>query len=189
MPGDTPSPPVLGARLRAMRTERGHTLKAVAGPTGISASFLSLVETGRSDITFGRLRRLLEFYGATFSDLVPEDAPPEPMIVRAGERRSVPSPGEGLELFLLTHGDGHAMAPVLVEYGRGAELHEYRGGSAEVFVHLIEGELEFELEGRRTFSLAPGDSAYYEADVLRVRNTGPGVARLLAVGSADAPGR
>ncbi len=189
MPGDPPSSPALGARLRAMRSERGHTLKAVAGQTGISASFLSLVETGRSDITFGRLRRLLAFYGASFSDLVPEDAPPDPMIVRAAERRSVPSPDEGLELFLLTHGDGHAMAPVLVEYRPGARLHEYQGGSAEVFVHLLEGRLEFELEGDRSFVLGPGDSAYYEAGVLRVRNAGEGVARLLAVGSAGAPGR
>ena len=189
MPGGPASSPALGARLRAMRSERGHTLKAVAGRTGISASFLSLVETGRSDITFGRLHRLLEFYGTSFSDLVPEDAPPDPMIVRAGERRSVPSPDEGLELFLLTHGDGHAMAPVLVEYQPGAQLHEYRGGSAEVFVHLLEGRLEFELDGDRTFALAAGDSAYYEAGVLRVRNAGEGRARLLAVGSSDAPVR
>jgi transcriptional regulator with XRE-family HTH domain len=166
-----------------MRRARGHTLKAVAAATGISSSFLSLVETERSDITFGRLHRLLEFYGATFSDLVPEELPPaDPLIVRAGEWRSLPSPGEGLELFLLAHDAERALRPVLVEYGPGARLDEYRGGHGEAFIHLLEGGLDVELEGHEPFSLGPGDSLSYETDrALRITNTGPGTARLLAV--------
>ena len=165
-----------------MRVARGHTLKAVATATGISSSFLSLVETDRSDITFSRLHRLLEFYGATFSDLVPEE-PADPLIVRAGERRSLPSPAEGLELFLLSHGGDLTMRPVLVEYRPGAQLHEYRGGPGETFLHLLEGELDVELEGHAPFTLGPGDSASYDSSRgLRITNRGEDTARLLAVG-------
>src|SRR6185312_910162 len=56
---------LLGERLRAIRAERGVSLSAVAEATGISTSFLSLVETGKNDITFGRLRRLIDYYGVT----------------------------------------------------------------------------------------------------------------------------
>ena len=62
---------LLGARLRAIRADRGLSLSAVAEATGISTSFLSLVETGKNDITFGRLRRLIDYYGVTLIDLLP----------------------------------------------------------------------------------------------------------------------
>src|SRR3954451_14814234 len=60
----------LGRELRAHRQERGLSLKQVAEATGISVSFLSLVESGGSDITFRRLRRLLRLYGKTPSDVL-----------------------------------------------------------------------------------------------------------------------
>src|SRR4051812_28348017 len=53
----------LGAALRGLRRARRLSLQDVAEATAISASFLSLVETGKSDITIGRLVRLVEFYG------------------------------------------------------------------------------------------------------------------------------
>ena len=43
-------------------------------PRRISASFLSLVEKDRSDITIGRLVRLIEFYGISITDLLPGEA-------------------------------------------------------------------------------------------------------------------
>jgi transcriptional regulator with XRE-family HTH domain len=165
-----------------MRRARGHSLKAVAGATGISSSFLSLVETDRSDITFSRLHRLLEFYGATFSDLVPEE-PADPLIVRAGERRSLPSPAEGLEMHLLSHDGERVLRPVLVEYRPGAQLDEYRGGPGETFLHVLEGELDVELEGHEPFALGPGDSVSYDSSRgLRITNPGTETARLIAVG-------
>ena len=52
----------LGGALRALRRERKLSLGDVSSATGISASFLSLVENGKSDITVGRLMRLAGFY-------------------------------------------------------------------------------------------------------------------------------
>jgi transcriptional regulator with XRE-family HTH domain len=51
----------VGAQLRALRGARRLSLGDVAKGTGISASFLSLVENGRSDITIGRLTRLVDY--------------------------------------------------------------------------------------------------------------------------------
>jgi predicted transcriptional regulator len=52
----------LGRRLRAFRATRGLSLANLAKKTGISSSFLSLVEQGKSDITITRLLRLAKFY-------------------------------------------------------------------------------------------------------------------------------
>ena len=48
----------LGEKLRQLRLQRGESLTRVADATGMSSSFLSLVETGRSDLTVARLVRL-----------------------------------------------------------------------------------------------------------------------------------
>lgn len=69
--------PDLGTKLRALRTDRGLSIAEVADATGISASFLSLVENGRSDIAIGRLMRLIDFYGVGLGRCSPRS--PRPM--------------------------------------------------------------------------------------------------------------
>ena len=63
----------LGTTLRTIRTARGFSLAQVAAATGISRSLLSLIETGRSDITVGRLTRLAALYEIRLADLVPRE--------------------------------------------------------------------------------------------------------------------
>jgi transcriptional regulator with XRE-family HTH domain len=70
-PTDTSSLGSVGAALRQVRKARGLSLHDVAEGTGISASFLSLVEKDRSDISIGRLVRLIDFYGISITDLLP----------------------------------------------------------------------------------------------------------------------
>jgi XRE family transcriptional regulator, regulator of sulfur utilization len=174
----------VGARLRELRTDRGLSLTAVAAATGLSASSLSLTENGKSDITFGRLRRLLDFYGVSFSELLLEPPPADPVVVRVSERRHVASPTEGIELFLLSHGARHAMEPTLAIYEPGGELVDFLiENRPEVFFVVLEGDLELAFEGHEPVSLAMGDSVLFEpAGRLAVRNPGSTRACLLAVG-------
>src|SRR5882672_9484931 len=74
--------PQLSAKLRAARKQRNLSIAAVADGTQISASFLSLVENGKSDITIGRLTRLIEFLGISITDLITGEEPADPHIVR-----------------------------------------------------------------------------------------------------------
>src|SRR5438094_6693590 len=94
--------PQMADALRALRHSRRLTLQQVSRATNISPSFLSLVEKGKSDITIGRLVRLVEFYGTTLADLIPM-APlvAEPEIVRVDEQRRISSPAEGIDVYML----------------------------------------------------------------------------------------
>ena len=65
------APASVGAHLHQARRARNLSLADVAEATSISASFLSLVENDKSDITIGRLVRLIEFYGISIADLLP----------------------------------------------------------------------------------------------------------------------
>src|ERR1700694_1861682 len=85
----------VGSTLRRIRQVRGLSLNDVAEVTQMSSWFLSLVETGASDHPIGRLGRLVEFYGISITDLMPDPGAAEPDIVLAAERRLIHSPAEG----------------------------------------------------------------------------------------------
>lgn len=156
--------PGLGAELRGLRRARRLSLSQVAEATRISASFLSLVENGRSDITIGRLVRLVDFYGVSIVDLLPSGESGDPEVVRVGERHRLHSPGEGVDIFLLAFDTRRAMMPMLLVLEAGAALAEYGRHEGEEFVHVLKGRLELDISGAEPRVLAQGDSAYYPAD-------------------------
>ena len=94
----------LGSRLRQLRRSRGVSLADVAEGTGISPSFLSMVEKGKSDITISRLMRLVHWFEVSVSDLVQEPNPSPVQIVRADGRRSLRLADEKISIQMLTSG-------------------------------------------------------------------------------------
>jgi quercetin dioxygenase-like cupin family protein len=154
----------VGAMLRSIRQGRGLSLSEVSEATQVSASFLSLVETGRSDITIGRLSRLVEFYRISITDLLPDPVAAEPDVVRAAERRLIHSPAEGIDVFLLGVDTRRSMMPMLVVFQPGASLAEYGRHPGEEFVHVLSGQMRLTLKDSEPHLLGPGDSAYYSSD-------------------------
>ena len=158
------TPAGLGSALRAARQAKSLSLSDVATATGISSSFLSLVENGKSDITIGRLVRLVTFYGIHLADLVPVTPAAEPDLVRKSEQRTLPSPAEGIQFRLLAPSVQGVMMPMILEFEPGAHLAEYGRHAGEEFVHVLRGSMELELEGTEPRVLRAGDSAYYSAE-------------------------
>jgi transcriptional regulator with XRE-family HTH domain len=156
----------LGARLRATRLARRLSLARVAEATGISASFLSLVENDGSDITIGRLVRLIEYYGISITDLLPRDGENGwPDVVEQADRRLLHSPAEGVDVYLLaSHTRGRLMMPMIVEIEAGARLAEFGRHAGEEWVHVLDGRLRLEIEDAEPRVLEPGDSAYYPGE-------------------------
>jgi len=161
--GDRPAAS-LGDTLRRLRHGRKLSLNDVATATGISPSFLSLVENGRSDITIGRLTRLVEFFEISISDILPNPQAAEPDIVRASERRLIHSPAEGIDIYMLGIETTQLMMPMLLILQPGARLAEYGRHPGEEFVHVMEGTLELTFMDDTPRILEPGDSAYYPGD-------------------------
>jgi quercetin dioxygenase-like cupin family protein/DNA-binding Xre family transcriptional regulator len=164
-PAQSTSLASVGSALRQVRNARSLSLADVAEATGISASFLSLVENDRSDITIGRLVRLIDFYGISITDLLPFSARPDyPEVIRPDERRSLNSPVEGIDFYLLTADTDRQMMPLEVCFKPGARLAEPGRHAGEEWLLVLEGELRLELEGAEVRVLGPGDTAYYPAE-------------------------
>ncbi len=155
----------VGTALRQVRNARNLSLADVAEATGISASFLSLVENSKSDITIGRLVRLIDFYGISITDLLPFAARSDyPEVIRPGERRSLQSPVEGIDIYLLTADTDRQMMPLEVHFQPGASLAEPGRHAGEEWLLVLDGQLRLELEGAEPRVLEQGDTAYYPAE-------------------------
>jgi transcriptional regulator with XRE-family HTH domain len=158
-------PTAVGAALRKVRKARNLSLAEVAAATGISASFLSLVEKDRSDITIGRIVRLIDFYGISITDLLPFAARSDnPEVIRPAERRLLQSPVEGIDVYLLAADTDRQMMPLEVHFAPGARLAEPGQHVGEEWVLVLEGELRLELGDAEPQFLRKGDTAYYPAE-------------------------
>lgn len=173
----------LGARFRELRRARGLSLTEVAEATEISSSFLSLFETGKCDITFGRLVRLIDFFGVRITELVPDPEPEQTVIVHRERRRRLESRSERASAELLSHDTHHEMLPALVAVEPGGSVADraLRNGS-ERFVFLLSGQIEIDDGDAEPIRLRSGDAAYYTTNRARTfRNVGRARAEWLSV--------
>lgn len=181
----------LGTRLRALRTERGLSLSQLEAATKISSSFLSLVESGKSDITISRLVRLADFFDVELSDLVEgsrtERRPLE--VIRDGEGSVLASSSEGIATRFLGH-QRWQLSPRVSDYEAGGTI-EIAGGEQavreilhhrELFIYIVTGTFEVTVHGEEPVTLSRGDAVLIRDGADRVANTGRRAGRLLIVG-------
>ncbi|MGP4017841.1 helix-turn-helix domain-containing protein [Saccharopolyspora sp. 5N708] len=156
--------PEIGPSLRALRKQRGLSLQQVALATGISKSFLSLVENGTNDITFGRLHRLLTLYGVDLADLLPTREPTDDIVVRGTARRHLYSPAPGMDVFMASPDTRRNLLAGIAVLAPGAWMTEDSTHDGEEWVHVVRGTAELVLDdGETTVELLAGDSAYLRA--------------------------
>lgn len=149
----------VGLRLRALRQERGLSLKAVAALTGLSIGYLSQVERGLSSPSLRALTQVADLFGVGLGALFgpPEGTAADGIVTRAGERAALTLWRAGITKQLLTQGDA-ALSLFLMQLAPGA------GTGDAPLVHdgeeaglVMEGGLVLTVEDT-TAELGPGDS-------------------------------
>ncbi|MFC2023361.1 helix-turn-helix domain-containing protein [Chloroflexota bacterium] len=167
-------PPDVGAQLRAMRKERGLSIRALAKICDLSPNTISLIErriTSPSVSTLHRLATALRVPIVAFFEEQPELV--GAIHTRPGERARtggvkvlLESLGSGLEGQIL-----EAFVVTLSE-GAGSGSHSMVHSGHEL-VYCLEGEVEYEVEGQ-LFQLEAGHSLLLEAhQPHQWRNPGP----------------
>jgi transcriptional regulator with XRE-family HTH domain len=170
----------VGERLRAIRQWRRCTLRTVAERSGLSESFLSQVERGRSSASIGSLRRIAEALGVTVADLFEPSGPPRPRVLRRDERPALAFGILGRKLLLtprpLQHLEVFA-GELDVGGSTGAEPYSH-GDSEELFV-VLSGRVQLELGGE-LHELESGDSIDYRSSTPhRISNVGEELAEVM----------
>ncbi|MFT3863627.1 MAG: XRE family transcriptional regulator [Solirubrobacterales bacterium] len=180
--------PTLGRRLKALRVSRGLSLKEVAGKTGLSASFLSMVETGRNEMTVGRLVTMADFYEVGLGDLIPAREMEQPVVLRRDDRLAFDSPDHRVTTEQLSSWHHGEMTSGLVRFDVGAELTEAVPQAGPKFVLVLVGELAIEFADDASVALAEGDSVWFEASRRhRLVNVGEGEASMITFRGSPRP--
>ncbi len=185
-PGRRPES-TLGARVAAFREMRGMSLRALAAAAGVSSSFLSQLENGRTNASVASLRRIGTALGVSPAQLLDDSAPHTRGVLRAADRPTQQL--EGAEKYVV------ALPPLMnleVFAGRfepggstGDQLYSH-GNSQEVFI-VTEGTVTLEL-GDDRYVMHRNDSVEFLSSVPhRVVNESSAPAEVLWVNSPPTP--
>jgi transcriptional regulator with XRE-family HTH domain len=175
-------PRVLGARLQGLRKMRGLSLQQVADAVGVSASFLSMVERGETDLSLSRFSRLTEFYGVQPSELLLElgNGGDKPEIRHIRSARSIDR-GPGVEYRVLREEHPQIVLARLEPGARFADLRAHRG---EDFWVVLEGRVTV-MYGGATYVVPAGSTVRFSGTLPHgIANSLDGPALLLALCSA-----
>src|SRR5438034_1929356 len=118
----------VGKGLRAIRVARRRTLREVAERAGLSESFLSQVERGRSSASIASLRRIAEALGVSMADLFQPSGLAQPRVLRRDERPTLAFGILGRKM-LLTPGPLHHLEVFVGEIDSGGST------GAEPYAH------------------------------------------------------
>lgn len=144
----------VGPRLRRLRQERGVTLAALSGATGISVSTLSRLESGGRRATLELLLPLAQAHQVPLDELVGAPAVGDPRVravpVRHGDRTVVP----------LTRQPGALQAFKLV-IDPGGEPPEQRTHEGYEWLYVLSGRLRL-LLADRDVELRAGEAAEFD---------------------------
>jgi len=150
----------LGRRIRALRTERGHTLTGLAAKVGITRSFLSSVERG---VAYPSILVLRSIAAALEVPVFLLFTAPESngIVVRSESRRVIRPPGGSLSYELLSPDLRRKLEMIIVRLKPGVD------GSAlahegEECALVLKGRVLMTV-GDVDYELNQGDSIYYDS--------------------------
>jgi transcriptional regulator with XRE-family HTH domain len=160
-------PSALGAQVRALRRERGLTLKALGQRAGLSHPFLSQVERGLAQPSVGSVERIAGALGVPVAHLW--DSPrrlESAVVLRRGEDAAAV----------------RELAPFVREWRGGSRRWPAaETGTGEVLVYVARGAVEVDLDGT-VHRLGEGDALRFAGAVPhRLRRSGGPRTRALIV--------
>jgi transcriptional regulator with XRE-family HTH domain len=158
----------IGERIKRLRLKKSMGLVELGKHTGLSASFLSQLETGRVVPTLRNLARIAMVFSKDLSYFF--EAEPQSMFRVHRRKDRVRMPQTGVEpptYFFESLGymvaDRH-MDPYFAEFIPLGENHEYKAHmhTGYEFLYMLEGELILQ-HGEQRCTLEPGDAVYFDS--------------------------
>lgn len=154
--------PNVGPRIRAIREQRGFSLRALAERCNLSVNAISLIERGENSPTVSSLHTLATALGVKITNFF-ED-PNEHAVVFVKQDRRLATQGNGLMMERLGIGlRNQQLEPfmVTVEPGVG-NTSEPIVHPGQEFVYCLAGEIQYQIGGQ-VYCLESGDSLLFEA--------------------------
>jgi transcriptional regulator with XRE-family HTH domain len=153
----------IGLRIRELRQQRGQTLEQVANETGLSVSFLSMLERDKVSISVDNLERLAEYFQVHMVHFFRSEAASPVQVTRREDilnSQSLTSQSPA-SITLLSSQPNARMEPLLIVIAPGQQEPHFRNHEADVLLYVLEGEAILLAETGEETALHQGDLAYY----------------------------
>ena len=159
----------IGREVRAFRRKLDMTVAELARQASLSAGMLSKIENGMTSpslATLQALSRALHVPVTAFFRRYEEER--DATFVRAGQGLAIERRGTraGHQYQLLGHTlrKGLSVEPYLITLTEDSDVFPIFQHAGVEFLYMLEGEVGYR-HGNRTYSLTPGDSLFFDADV------------------------
>ncbi|WP_263410419.1 helix-turn-helix domain-containing protein [Terriglobus tenax] len=161
----------LGERVKALRLKKSMGLVELGRHTGLSASFLSQIETGRVVPTLRNLARIALVFSKDLSYFFEPEPRPLFRVHRATERVKMPQSGaENPAYYFENLGylvPDRQLDPYLAEFlppqpGRETRAHQHPGHE---FLYLLDGQLQV-THGGQVHVLTANDAVYFDSNTI-----------------------
>ena len=172
----------IGQRIKSFRKLKGYSLTKFAQELGLSLSYMSQIENGKSNISVAMLIEIAKVLELPSISLLLDNTPkPDVEIIRAAERTTYIRNGGNATIDVLFATENRQLEATIihlpkdVENTRKPEVH--RG---DEFCYVIQGRATVYLDERGSFELTAGDVIYYPSDIPhKWKNTGQELCEIL----------
>jgi transcriptional regulator with XRE-family HTH domain len=170
----------LGLRLKALRRLQGLSLSALAEETGLSRSFLSLVERGETDMSLDRFRALADFFHVLPSELLVENPNGREPVIADYENAASVDRGPGVDYRIVQNENPQI---IWVQFKPRGRFLDFRAHPGVDICLVTRGEVEL-LYGAERHRVAQGQVIRFSATTPHAfANPADKPAELIALGT------
>ena len=173
----------LGERVAQFRELRGLSMRALAAAAGVSPSFLSQLENGRTNASVASLRKIADALGVTPATLLDASTGHTRGVLRAADRPTLPL--EGAEKFVVSLAPLRNLEVYSGSFAPGGSTgpDAYTHGNAQEFFVVVAGTITLEL-GDERYVMHKDDSIEFLSSMPhRMVNESDGIAEVLWINS------
>ncbi|WP_407272918.1 helix-turn-helix domain-containing protein [Radiobacillus sp. PE A8.2] len=154
----------IGTRIRILRTDQRRTLQEIAEASGLTKSFLSKVENGKSVPAIASLMKIADVLGVKASELMDEEAHVGTVFTPhiATEKRTIKTDKGYSFLPVAVERSEKVMQPYIFTARKGEISGQKLSHAGEEFIYILEGEMTFQV-GDKEYLLQVGDSLYFDS--------------------------
>lgn len=154
----------LGLRVATFRQLRGMSLRALASAAGVSSSFLSQLENGRTNASIASLRKIASALGVSPAQLLDSGAGHTRGVLKAADRPHLPLDGAEKYVISLPPLRNLEVYSGVFSPGSSTGAEPYAHGNGQEFLIVVAGSVVMELAEER-YTLDKDDSIEFLSSV------------------------
>ena len=151
----------VGNAVKKYKKQKNMTLQELAAKTGLSASYLSLLERGQNSPSIKNLNTICKSLDVTLSDLIIAAEKSEDVIVRANQRKILADTPE--YLYEVTFDSDHNISAIIMTI-RNNEPHSVSTHVADEIGYIISGSMVMTINDTE-YEVSSGDCIYIPANI------------------------